>query len=251
MMMPIPPHAHILPCRVREAADEITRPPLDHPESLRTALLDTVRVRTCLIAAGIIVIMSAKRKKPPIDKEATLTRLARAQQNQLLVTVRRWIPNADRLEGFVVVIGQKWVALQRLSDRIVFDGWQLIRVKDIQAISVDPDPDCFEVKALKARSLWPPSAPDLTLDDVVSAVGSASAGTAMVSVFDEFDRPDLCWIGEVTSLDDSKLHSLEVNTRAGWARKPRTFDPADVTRIDFGGGYEEALRLVAGSPPAE
>jgi hypothetical protein len=179
-----------------------------------------------------------------------LARLSRAQQNQLLETVRRWIPDADRLEGFVVGIGQKWVALQRLSDRIAFDGWQLIRVKDIQAVSVDPDPDCFEVKALKARSLWPPSAPDLALDDVVSAVDSASGPTAMVSVFDEFDRPEVCWIGEVTSLGDSKLHLLEVNTR-GWARKARTFDPADITRIDFGGGYEEALRLVAGSPPAE
>src|SRR4051794_17023762 len=103
--------------------------------------------------------MSGKRKKPPIDKAAVLTRLSPAQQNQLLVTVRRWIPRADRLEGFVVGIGDKWVALQRLSDRIAFDGWQLIRVKDIQAVSIDPDPDCFEVRALKARSLWPPSVP--------------------------------------------------------------------------------------------
>jgi hypothetical protein len=195
--------------------------------------------------------MSGKRKKPPIDKAAVLSRLSRAQQNQLLVTVRRWIPDADRLEGFVVGTGQKWVALQRLSDRIAFDGWQLIRVKDIQAVSIDPDPDCFEVRALKARSLWPPSAADLALDDVVSAVDAASAATGMVSVFDEFDRPDVCWIGGVASVDDSKLRLLEVNTRGGWARKPRTFDPADVTRIDFGGGYEEALRLVAGSPPAE
>ncbi len=124
-------------------------------------------------------------------------------------------------------------------------------MKDIQAVSIVPDPECFEVKALKARSLWPPSAPELSLDDVVKAVDSASAATAMVSVFDEFDRPAACWIGDVTSLDDSKLHLLEVNTRGGWARKPRTFDPADVTRIDFGGGYEEALSLVAGSPPAE
>ena len=202
-------------------------------------------------AAGIIVIMSGKRKKPPIDQQALVKRLARAQQNQLLVTVRRWIPKADRLEGFVVGIGEKWVALQRLSDRIAFDGWQLIRVQDIQAVSMDPDPDCFEVKALKARSLWPPSAPELTLDDVFSAVDSASAATALVSVFDEFDRPDVCWIGDVTSLDDSKLHLLEVNTRGGWARRPRTFDPADVTRIDFGGGYEEALRLVAGPAPSD
>jgi hypothetical protein len=54
----------------------------------------------------------------------------------------------------------------------------------------------------------------------------------------------------VTSVDASKLRLLEVSTRGGWGRKPRTFDPADVTRLDFGGGYEQALSLVAGSPPA-
>src|SRR4051794_37375811 len=128
--------------------------------------------------------MGGKRKKPPIDKGAVSARLSRAQQEQLLVTVRRWIPDADRLEGFVVGIGQKWVLLQRLSDRIAFDGWQLLRLKDIQAVSIDPNPDCFEVRALKARSLWPPSAPKLALDDVVGAVGSAYAATGMVSVFD-------------------------------------------------------------------
>lgn len=67
--------------------------------------------------------------------------------------------------------------------------------------------------------------------------------------FDEFDRPDVCWIGALTSVDESMVKLLKVNTRGGWARKPRTFDPRDLTRIDVGGGYEEALSLVAGPPP--
>lgn len=190
-------------------------------------------------------------EKPPIDKKSVLARLQHAQEHQLLVHVRRWIPDADRLEGFVVAIGNEWVALQRLSDRIAFDGWQLLRLKDVQAVSIDPDADSFEIKALKARELWPPTAPDVDLDDVVGALKAVSAATPMVSVFDEFDRPAACWIGAVASLDESKLRLLEVNTRGGWAPKPRSFDPVDVTRIDFGGGYEEALGLVAGAPPAE
>ena len=195
--------------------------------------------------------MSGKRKKPPIDKKSVLARLERAQEHQLLVHVRRWIPDADRLEGFVVGIGNEWVTLQRLSDRIAFDGWHLLRLKDVQAVSTVPDSDCFEIKALKARKLWPPTSPGLDLDDVNGVLRAVSAATPMVSVFDEFDRPDACWIGNVVSLDESKLHLLEVDTHAGWRRKPRRFDPADITRIDFGGGYEESLRLVAGYPPAE
>jgi hypothetical protein len=165
------------------------------------------------------------------------------------VHIRRWIAGADRVEGFVVGIGKTWVAVQRLSDRIEFDGWILLRLKDIQAVSIDPDADCFEIKALNARGLWPPSAPGIQLDDAPTMLMAAAAASTMVSVFDEFDRPQVCWIGAVVAVDRSKLQLLEVNTRGGWARKPRTFDPGDITRVDFGGGYEDALCLVAGSPP--
>jgi hypothetical protein len=202
------------------------------------------------LVSATMVCMAGKPKKPPIEKKTVLARLAHAQEHQLLVHVRRWIPEADRVEGFVVGIGHQWVVLQRLSDRVAFDGWQLLRLKDIQAVSTDPESDCFEVKVLKARSLWPPTAPDLDLDDVVNAFNTPE-GFVMVSVFDEFNRPDACWIGAVMSVDESKLELLEVNTRGDWARKPRTFDLADVTRLDFGGGYEQALSLVAGPPRIE
>lgn len=80
-------------------------------------------------------------------------------------------------------------------------------------------------------------------------VTSAAAAAPLLSVFVEFDRPDICWIGSVTSLDAKKLRLLEVDTQAEWKRTPRSIDPADVTRVDIGGSYEEALTLVAGSPP--
>jgi hypothetical protein len=81
--------------------------------------------------------------------------------------------------------------------RMSLDGWVLVRLKDVQAVSMDPDPECFEIKALKARNQWPPTAPELHLDDAVGVLTSTSATPAMVSVCDEFDRPDVCWIDAV------------------------------------------------------
>jgi hypothetical protein len=191
-----------------------------------------------------------KPKKPPLDEAAMRERFEHAQAQLLLARVRRWIRGADVIEGFVVGVGSKWVALQRLSDRIEFDGWTLLRLKDIQAVSLDPDEECFEVKALKARGQWPPSPAALALDQPENMLASAGRDGTMICVFDEFSRPDVCWIGSIAALDEHSLALREVNTRGGWARSTRAFDPSDVTRVDLGGGYEEALHLVAGPPPA-
>lgn len=146
-------------------------------------------------------------------------------------------------------MGATWLAMQPLSDRIAFDGWRLARLKDVQAVSIDPDPDRFEIKALKARGLWPPTVPDVTLDDVVGALETAAAAAPLVTVHDEFDRPDVCWVGAVQSVDATKLRLLKVDPDGDWGRRASTFHPEDITRIEFGGGYEEALHLVAGPPP--
>jgi hypothetical protein len=179
-----------------------------------------------------------------------LSKLQRAHDEQLLVRVRRWIPRANRLDGCVVGIGTTWVALHRLSDRVAFDGWQLIRLKDIQAVSTEPGNDCFETKALQARSLWPPTPPAVELDNTVGMIATAATAGPMVSLFDEFAYPDICWIGVPGSIDEVEVRLIEVGPQADWKRKPRRFSIEDITRLDVGGGYEEALHLVAGPPPS-
>jgi hypothetical protein len=192
-----------------------------------------------------------KRTKPPIDKRAIRSRLADAHQRQALVRVRRWIADSDQREGFVVAVNRRWFLLATLSDRITLDGWSALRVKDVQAVTVYPEEDCFEVKALQARGQWPPSTAEaLDMAELPDLLRSAPAVAPLLGVFREFERPDVCWIGAPLDVSDSVLSLLEVNVAGGWARKPRRFDLDDITRVDLGGGYEEALALVAGPPPS-
>ena len=196
--------------------------------------------------------VSSKVKKPPIGKKAVRARLDRAQTDALSVRLQRWIPEADPIDGFVVGIGRRWVVLAKLSDRADIDGWTLVRIKDVQSVGIDPDPDCFHIRALKARGQWPPrSTPVIDLDDLAGVISSAESGGPLLSVYQEFARPDACWIGRVTSLDPDALRLHEVSVGGDWAKesKAKAFDPADVTRVEAGGGYEEALHLVAGPPP--
>jgi hypothetical protein len=193
---------------------------------------------------------SDKPKRPPINKDRIGQRLDRAAETKCLVGVRRWIPKAEHVEGFVVGQSPDWVLFARLSARIEIDGWIAIRRADIQSVALYPTEDCFEIKALKARGQWPPAEPaQAGLDSVAQLLADASATTPLVGIFREFERPNACWIGAVHKTTAVTTSLLEVNVAGGWARKPRHFDLDDITRLDFGGGYEEALHLVAGAPP--
>lgn len=188
-------------------------------------------------------------KKERAAAAKTAERLERALADRLLVRVRRSIPDADVLDGFVVGIGRKWVALARLSDRVELDGWTLLRLSDVHSVKITPDPECFAIRALRLREQWPPPAVEVDLDDDAGAVEGAAGSRPMVAVRCEWDRSDVCWIGSVRSVKGSTLSLLEVGVEAEWASKARRFDLDDITRLDFGGGYEEALALVAGPAP--
>ena len=191
----------------------------------------------------------SKPKQPPTDTSLVLDRLARALDTHQPVGVRRWIAGSDRVDGFVTGVGAAWVALAKLDDRIRPDGWSLLRLSDIKSVSIDPDPDCFEIKALRARNLRH-HADRHSPRRCRRLIRSAARADPVITVFVEDDRPDICWIGAVISVGEQTLRLLEIDTQGEWhRRKPRAIDLEDITRIEFGGGYEEALRLVAGPPP--
>ena len=192
--------------------------------------------------------MSKKRKKPPIEKKSVLARLERARDEQLYVSVRRWIPNSERVDGFVLALGAKWVALASL-DGVRLDGWCLLRLKDIQGVFIDSD--SLATKVLQARDQWPPPAVDVSLGDATMALRSATEIAPLISIYVELDRPDILWLGSVTAIDRDRVQFLEVDNLAEWQRKPRIIDLEDVTRIEFGGFYEEGLALVAGPRPVK
>lgn len=205
---------------------------------------------TCSTALTVVSVSGNRKKpkKPPIEKKSVLARLQRARDRQLYVSVRRWIPDSERVDGFVLALGEKWVALAEL-DGVSLYGWCLLRLKDIQAVFIDPD--SLATKVLQARDQWPPQAVDVSLDDAAAALSSTTEIAPLISIFVEFDRPDIMWLGSVTATNRDRVLFLEVSTLAEWHRKPRIIDLEDVTRIAFGGSYEEGLALVAGPRPVK
>lgn len=191
---------------------------------------------------------SPAREDSP-ERGSVGARLAFAQEHAELVTVIRRVRGADRLQGFVVGLGSEWAAIEVVADDLSLDGVALVRVADVKRVRFDADrgDGPLVMRALRARGDFPPPAYPVGLDDLEAPL--MAAGAQMIAVHREWFGPDLCWIGVVTAVDSYSLGLLQVDPSGIWSLRPRLFDRAAITRVDFGGGYERALELGAGAPP--
>lgn len=102
--------------------------------------------------------------------------------------------------------------------------------------------------ALTLREMWPPAPPVTGVDlDTVDALLTSLMGQPLVTIHPEHDDPDVCFIGAPVDLANGKLRLLEVTPRAVWTKRPTKHRLDDITRVDIGGRYEQALLGVAGS----
>jgi hypothetical protein len=92
----------------------------------------------------------------------------------------------------------------------------------------------------------------------MAAVGSIeelllSAGRAfpLVTIHRERIDPEVCFIGSVQGIDRGRLSLLEIGPDANWEDSPEEYRVAEITCVNFGGDYENALHLAGGDPLVE
>ena len=175
--------------------------------------------------------------------------LACAQADSSLVRLSRSIRHTDPIDGFVVGTGHSWLLLAALDDNIYLNGYIALRIADISKIAVRGGPGTFVGRALAARGIWPPVGAEVDLDGTAGLVQSAARLARLVTVHVEKEDPGVCFIGRPMRISTRFIRLLEVGTEAEWEDRGRKWLISDVTRIDFGGGYEQALALIASAPP--
>lgn len=179
----------------------------------------------------------------------TITDLLRAAvADQRLMRVHRSVEETAA-RGHVLAVGDAFVAIAVVDDRQRYDGVQCFRLQDIRI--VEPDPyAAFAEAALAARGEVRPSLGDVSLSGVNALLLTASAAHPLITVHPEADDPDVCFIGKVLSLEGGLLWLREIGPDAVWDDEPEAHRIDQITRVDFGGDYEQALALIGGEPPA-
>jgi hypothetical protein len=167
------------------------------------------------------------------------------------IAVRFW--NRYDLEpehGYILDIGTDFFLFLLINDSLRFEGFECHLIADIKRLEV-PDPfEDFIVAALRRRGECLDRAPEVDLSSVTSILNSATKLFPLVVIELGRKKKGVCFVGHVVDVSKGRMLMLEIDPHAVWEKKPSRFWLKDITRVSFGGGYEEALHLVGGDPYA-
>ena len=163
-----------------------------------------------------------------------------------IVRIDRQPEIEDQIDGYVVGVSECFVMLHLLDPNFVnLNGYIVLRSDDVRRYRVRDDNDFFLNRALKLKGIRPalPAAIDLT--SFGTLLESANKQFPLLTIHRELMDPDICFIGQVEKLTDKTVTLKEIDPGARWERV-RRYNFRDITRVEFGGGYEDSLALVAG-----
>jgi hypothetical protein len=176
-------------------------------------------------------------------------KIAVAASSRELVQIFRDRIDSDGIcsRGCILAASEELLMLQRLSDRIDFDGYEVLRVKDITSIDTEFDRKAFYKKALQAKSIERSGPPEVDLTDMRHLLFSVNEKFPLVVIAREERAPDQCEIGRIKLLTDTKYALKWISPSAIWEDDLQAYEVKDITRVTFDGEYENTLALVAGS----
>ena len=178
---------------------------------------------------------------------STVEQLQAAISSGDLMRLGRRFESGD-IRGYVLAVGPEFFVIALVSDRIWFDGFECFRVRDIESVENDPFAEFVEA-ALSIRGDVRPDASPVNVATIDDLILSAAAKFALVTIHKEAQSPDVCYVGHPLGVEGGVLWMLGIDPDATWEFEPLAHKLSEITRVNFGGDYENALELVGGSPP--
>ncbi|MCW8356462.1 MULTISPECIES: hypothetical protein [Marinomonas] len=145
-------------------------------------------------------------------------------------------------DGFVVDANEEMVLLQLVDDSVRLNGYQILFLEDISDFAHPAPFNDFQKKVLSLRGEEVVD-PEVELDDLAVLLIDISEEFGLVTLHREEIEPDSCEIGRVIRADAVTYELEEIGSDARWFDETFEYDLYDITRIEFGGAYEEALLM--------
>jgi hypothetical protein len=160
------------------------------------------------------------------------------------VDIERHSLGDSELSGFVLDVSEDLALIHYLSDDFHLDGYCVIRNSDVTACNIFDDPKCFKHRALRVKTVRPKKPRGLNISNWATALESAGTHYPLLVLYREEIAADICVVGSFVELNSLSVTLYSITPTAEWDRKTQLL-VVDTTRLDFGGGYEDALWKVA------
>jgi len=152
-------------------------------------------------------------------------------------------------QGYVLDIGPEFFLLLLIGEEMRFNGFQCLRLQDVRKLQVPAKYAAFIESALRLRGECVEKKPMVRVGNIKEILETANKAFPIITIHREKVAPDICHIGQILDMDEKYVSLLEIGPDAVWDQKPESYRLREITRVDFGGAYEEALILVGGSSP--
>jgi len=182
-----------------------------------------------------------------MNREVIKKQLKKAMLANRFVRLKRRFEDYS-IRSYVLGIGPKFFIIAIVNDRLWNDGFECFRIEDIKSVETDPY-RAFAESALKKRLEHKPKKPTVNLTSLEKLLQTANQAFSLVTIHREKIKPNACWIGRVLEIKNHRVSILEIGPDAKWDKSPEKYRINEITRLNFGGDYENALYLVGGEPP--
>jgi hypothetical protein len=177
-------------------------------------------------------------------------RLREAGRERSLVRLWREQHEPGSFTGYVAALGRERFLLWSLGDHIGFDGYFVLRYRDVTKLEVPDQHAQFLENAIALRGLlpsWPESFP---LDDLNTMLRAASELAPVLSVYlDTEAEVETCYVGRLLDFEQEGFTVQEISPNAEWLTEASGFGYDEVSAISMQEPYALALAEVAGQPP--
>jgi hypothetical protein len=166
--------------------------------------------------------------------------LHRIQQDGLLVDLRRESLDSLTLRCFVTALSADFAVLSRVNDNCEFDGVIVIRTEDVTFARWDSEVLRSWGTVLQESPSSPEPAGFVDLASWESVVRTIHDNVPVVTFQRERADGDICHVGTGITILAEGIEADEVSIE-GTIDGKFAINLEDLTRVDFGGGYERAL----------
>ena len=149
-------------------------------------------------------------------------------------------------DGYVVKIGSEFFAVHVVDKGIRLDGFNCLRYLDVTSAEMPAPNASFISRVLQLRGQRVAGSFPFDLTSAGTLIRDAGRAYPVVTLHLERVDPDVCYIGRVISVRDDEVSIQSISPGGEWLDDVDTYALSDISRVDFGGAYEEALVLAAG-----